>query len=315
VKQFVRDLKVGDTVESEFLVTEKVLVNFSQPNRSGEQFLRLQLADVSGTIKAVVWENGAAMAGKFRAGDVVRVRGDVGEYKGLQLVVYALETLDRGEVDRRLFQRAALRSRDEMLAELADVRAAVLDPYLAALLGEFFGDEKFLTRYALAPAAKNIHHNYSGGLLEHSLEVAVLCRRLTSLYPQLEASLLYCGALLHDVGKIMEYDADSLNFELTTPGKLLGHIAIGKEMVDERIKKVPGFPENLRLELAHILLSHHGQKEWGSPEVPKTFEAFALFHADLVSARLNQFSLVMSKGGEGGWTEWDRHLERSIFLG
>lgn len=315
MKQFVRDLKVGDTVESEFLVTEKVLVNFSQPNRSGEQFLRLQFADVSGTIKAVVWENGAAMAGKFRIGDVVRVRGDVGEYKGLQLVVYSLEALDRGKVDRRLFQRAALRSSDEMLAELADVRAAVLDPYLAALLGEFFGDEKFLTCYSLAPAAKNIHHNYSGGLLEHSLEVAVLCRRLTSLYPQLQASLLYCGALLHDVGKIMEYDADSLNFELTTPGKLLGHIAIGKEMVDERTKKVPGFPENLRLELAHLLLSHHGQKEWGSPEVPKTFEAFALFHADLISARLNQFSLVMSKGGEGGWTEWDRHLERSIFLG
>ena len=130
------------------------------------------------------------------------------------------------------------------------------------------------------------------------------------------SSLLICGALLHDVGKIEEYEMKGLSIELTTRGKLLGHIIIGVEMINEHISQIDGFPEKLQLELNHMILSHHGQKEWGSPEVPRTFAAFALFHADLVSARLNQFALAVEKGAKAdGWTEWNRLLERDIYLG
>lgn len=148
------------------------------------------------------------------------------------------------------------------------------------------------------------------------MEVAALCRHFACAYSDLNLSLLLCGAILHDVGKIVEYDANTLSFELTTRGKLLGHISIGKEMIDQRISKIVGFPDELHLELTHMILSHHGQKEWGSPEVPRTFAAFALHYADLTSARLNQFSQVMGKGNKvDGWTDWDRLLERDIYLG
>ncbi len=315
-KQFIRDLKVGDAVQSEFLVTEKVLVAFSQPGKSGEQFLRMQLSDITGSIRAVAWDKGPELAGRFRVGDVIRVTGEVGEYRGPQLVVFNLAVVAADQVDKSHFQRASRRNRQEMLDELAQVREAVKNPYLSKLLDGFFNDREFLALYADAPAARTVHHNYVGGLLEHSLEVAALCRHFIKLYPELDPSLLYCGALLHDAGKVREYDFSGLSIELTTRGKLIGHIAIGKEMIDERAAAVEGFPQALLLELNHMILSHHGQKEWGSPEVPKTFAAFVLFHADLVSARLNQFAQAAGRGGGvDGWTEWDRLLDRSIFLG
>jgi 3'-5' exoribonuclease len=317
VKQFVKDLGVGDTVQSQFLVTEKALVSFNQPSRAGEQFLRMQLSDISGSIRAVVWDKGPEAARKFSIGDVVYVRGEVSEYRGLQLVVYHLEPVPAADVEKSQFQPVAPRGRGEMLDEMAKVLGSITNPYLARLMHEFFDERDFLEAFAEAPAARSVHHNYLGGLLQHSLEVAALCRKFLEFHPGLNASLLFSGALLHDIGKIEEYDCSGLSVELTTRGKLIGHIAIGKEMLDARIARVEGFPDNLRVELAHMLLSHHGQKEWGSPEVPKTFEAFTLFHADLVSARLNQFSLVVGRGSgsDSGWTDWDRLLERSVFLG
>lgn len=315
-KQFIRDLKVGDAVQSQFLVTEKALVAFSQPGRAGEQFLRMQLADISGSIRAVAWDKGPELAARFRTGEVVRVTGEVGEYRGPQLLVFTLEAVPADQVEKSYFQRTSGRPKSQMMDELAQVTGMVSNPYLSRLLAEFFNDRELLSLYTEAPAARTVHHNYLGGLLEHSLEVAALCRHFVNSYPDLDSSLLYCGALLHDAGKIWEYEFSGLSIELTTRGRLIGHIAIGKEMIDERAARVDGFPPGLLMELNHMVLSHHGQKEWGSPEVPKTFTAFALFHADLVSARLNQFSQAAGRGGSAdGWTEWDRLLDRSIFTG
>lgn len=315
-KRFVADLKAGETICSDFLVTEKVLVPFTQPNKAGEQFLRMQLSDVTGIIQAVAWDKGQELAALFAVGDIVRVRGEVGVYRGLQLVVHGLEALPMDQVKRRLFQRVAPRGMDDMLGELRLVLADVTDPHLGELMEDMFGDAEFLASYSAAPAARSVHHNYVGGLLEHSLEVAALCQHFARDYRALNLPLLLCGALLHDVGKIVEYDANTLSFELTTRGKLLGHITIGKEIIDQRISKINRFPDDLHLELTHMILSHHGQKEWGSPEVPRTFAAFALHYADLSSARLNQFSQVMGKGSNANrWTDWDRLLERDIYLG
>ena len=250
--------------------------------------------------------------------DVVFVRGSVSDYHGPQVVVGDMRKLDPLKVNRAFFQPISERDQAEMIAELkAVIEGDVRDNHLKALLEAFFSDSEFARRFALAPAARTIHHNCVGGLLEHTLEVIAVCRNLAALYPQqIQADLLLTGAILHDIGKIEEYRQDSISFDFTDRGKLVGHISIGKEMLDQKLTDWPDFPPALKLELEHMILSHHGMREWGSPEVPKTIHAFALFHADLISARMNQFVKIMQRHipESGAWTDWDRFLERSIFI-
>jgi len=317
-KQMLGNLKVGDEVETQAVVLELNRAAFSAPQRAGEYFLKLTLGDVSGRVKAVMWEPPTG-DDAVAAGDVVFLRGSANEYHGLQVVVSDLRKLDPARVNRAFFQPVAGRKTEEMAAELKGIyEEEIQDKCLRVLLQAFFGDEDFLKKFSLAPAARTIHHNWVGGLLEHTLEVAALCRSLADLYPdQVNRDLLLAGALLHDSGKIEEYRQDSLSFEFSDRGKLVGHISIGKELLDQKLAGLPDFPAELKLELEHMLLTHHGQRDWGSPEVPKTINAFALFHADLVSARMNQFIGIMKnhQAGSGDWTEWDRFLERSIYVG
>ncbi len=316
--QFVKDLKLGDAVDSPFLVLEMKFYNFSQQKRPGEKFVRLLLADNSGTIKSILWNGSLAEDLSLSPGTVINVRGEVGEYNGLQVTVNSLEILPEEQVNRRYFQNCSAREPKDMLNQLSRVMdQEITHPKLRLLLYSFFKDKDFARVFAMAPAARKVHHNYLGGLLEHTLEVAEHCRTMLKLYPRrLHPSLLLTGAILHDIGKLKEYDLKSLAFNLTDRGKLVGHICMGLEMVQEKLNGLEGFPGDIRLELEHMLLSHHGEKEWGAPEVPKTLNAYALFHADLVSARLSQFSGLLDKGQgvEPGWSEWDRLLARSIYL-
>jgi len=316
-KQLIRNLQLGDEVETQALVLECSKGSFSSPHRAGEFFLKMILGDVSGTIKAVLWDTNG-IEELPQKGDVIFVRGEVSDYYGPQVVISDLRKLAPEKVNRSFFQPVSKRDPREMLQELKEViNSDIKNPHLRLLLLSFFNDKEFTRRFAYAPAARSIHHNYAGGLLEHTLEVIQICRDLARLYPDhLRLDLLLTGAILHDVGKIEEYDPASFDFEFSDRGKLIGHISIGKEMLDQKISQIPSFPPQLKLELQHMILSHHGMREWGSPEVPKTIHAFTLFHADLVSARLNQFIRLMEKRppGEGDWTEWDRHLERSIYL-
>jgi 3'-5' exoribonuclease len=316
-KQMIRDLRVGDEVETQALVLEVNRAAFSSPHRAGEYFLKLTLGDVSGRVKAVMWDPPSGDEA-VQQDEVVFVRGSVSDYHGPQVVVSDMRKLDPAKVNRAFFQPVSERDPAEMKAELkAVIEEEITDGHLKALLEAFFSDGEFARRFALAPAARTIHHNCVGGLLEHTLEVIALCRKLAALYPQqIQTDLLLTGAILHDIGKIEEYRQDSISFDFTDRGKLVGHISIGKEMLDQKLADLPDFPPALKLELEHMILTHHGMREWGSPEVPKTIHAFALFHADLVSARMNQFLGIMEKHvpESGDWTEWDRFLERSIFI-
>ena len=316
-KQMIKDLKIGDEVETQAMVLEANKTAFSSPHRSGEYFLRLTLGDVSGRVKAVMWDPPTG-SDALQQDDLVFVRGSVSDYHGPQVVVSDIRKLDPDKVNRAFFQAVSRRDPAEMMGELKDIiNEDVKDKHLRSLLEAFFSDPGFARLYANSPAARTIHHNCVGGLLEHALEVIAICRKLAELYPdQVKLDLLITGAILHDIGKIEEYNQDSISFDFTDRGKLVGHISIGKEMFDRRMAGLPDFPEDLKLELEHMLLTHHGVREWGSPEVPKTIHAFALFHADLVSARMDQFIKVMEKHTpeSGEWTEWDRFLERSIFV-
>ena len=316
-KQMLKDLRIGDEVETQVLVLEMNKSPFAAAHRAGEHFLKLTFGDVSGRVKGVMWD--VPQDGEeIKADDIVFIRGNVTDYHGPQVVVSDMRKLDPHKVNRAFFQPVSPRDLQEMIDELnIIVNEEIKDKDLKKLLQAFFGDAEFARRYARAPAARTVHHNYIGGLLEHVLEVIAICRKLVELYPEkLKLDLLIAGAILHDIGKIEEYKQDSISFDFTDRGKLVGHISMGKEMLDQRLAGLPDFPADLKLELEHILLSHHGMRDWGSPEVPKTIHAFALFHADLVSARMNQFILVMDKHvpESGNWTEWDRFLERSIFI-
>jgi len=316
-KQMISDLRIGDEVETQAIVIEMNRSAFTSSHRSGEHFLRLTLGDVSGRVRGVMWDP-PQEGEEIGQDDVVFIRGSVTDYHGPQLVVSQMRRLDPDKVNRAFFQPVSERDAAEMKEELgAIINEEIKDQHLRALLKAFFDEESFARLFARSPAARTVHHNNVGGLLEHTLEVASICRELVKLYPQkLNPDLLLTGALLHDIGKVEEYNQESISFDFTDRGKLVGHISIGKEMFDQRLAKLGEFPPGLRLELEHMLLTHHGMREWGSPEVPKTIHAFALFHADLVSARMNQFINVMNRHmvENGEWTEWDRFLERSIFV-
>ena len=316
--QFLKDLNIGDQVDTMLVVLGKSLHQYSAPKRAGEKYLRILLSDKSGTITGVLWDQAQEASQTFEKGDVVHVTGQITDYRGPQITVESLVKAHPKNIDPAYFQKVVKKSRREMVNKLkTHIKTHVNDPYLYRLLQEFWEDREFYTQYIQAPGGKLIHHNYVGGLLEHSLEVVDICIKLLQLYPEhINSSLLVSGAILHDIGKINEYDINSISFQYTDRGKLIGHITMGRDMVMERANRFKHFPEDMKLELEHMILSHHGKKEWGSPEIPRTMNAFALFYADLVSARMNQFSGVIQESltNNQKWSDWNRFLERDIFI-
>ena len=317
-KQLVKDLKIGSHVQTQFVVVDVKGLSFSAPSKSGEHFLKLLLGDISGTIKAIIWDR-SMISEPIRLDDVLYVSGEVGDYYGPQLVINCFNKVEKDKINRTYFQPTSPRDVEEMWNSLLEIISeTVTDDDLKSLLKIFCNDSEIVEKYKLSPAAKVIHHNYLGGLLDHTLEVVQICEQVAGLYPdQLDKSLLVTAAIFHDIGKIEEYNTESFTFEQTDKGKLLGHITIGMEIVRKMIEKIPAFPDDLRIKLEHMIISHHGEKSWGSPEIPQTFNAFALFHADMVSARLKQFSQIIGKHNNShtNWTDWDRFLERRIYNG
>ncbi|MGI5875649.1 MAG: 3'-5' exoribonuclease YhaM family protein [Dethiobacteria bacterium] len=317
-KQFVKDLKIGSLVQSYFVVVDIQRISFSAPSKRGDYFLKLRLGDISGTIKAVIWDR-SLVSGVIAPDDVLMVTGEVNDYQGPQLIINDYEKIDSSNINRYLLQPTCPRDSGEMWRQLITIASElVTDKNLQLLLNSFYDDSELVERFMLAPAAKVIHHNYLAGLLEHTLEVVEICRHLCGLYPEyVNKSLLITAAIFHDIGKIEEYDPHSFTFQQTDKGKLIGHITLGLGILREKIALLPSFPQNTLTELEHMIISHHGEKEWGSPEVPKTFNAYTLFHADLLSARLKQFTQVMQNYDQknSSWTEWDHYLGRRIFTG
>jgi 3'-5' exoribonuclease len=256
--------------------------------KSGVPYLKLGLWDGTERVDGRVWDGNLAeqFASQLKSGDVLFVvEGRWAEYGGAkQLAIEVLRLARAGEYDP-----AALRPRKDGTPgkpELLRVIGTVKKAHLGALLEQLL--VPLLDEFVEAPAAKGNHHNYQGGLAEHTLEVVAFCEAAARVYPVLDRDLLVAAALLHDVGKLREYDSESVTFERTPVGKLVGHIVIGWGMVKAECKAVPGFPGEEALHLEHLILSHHGQREWGSPVEPQTAEAVALHHADLMSARVGQ---------------------------
>ncbi len=310
---WVEKLRENDPVSGRYLVKLKRLGT----TRQGNPFLTLVLADRTGEVSARVWNDARAVSDGFAEGDVVEVAGLAESFRNeLQLKLTRVERVDDVE-DPSLFLEAAPLSAQEMMAELRALLSTIRNPHLDRLVKRFLSDSAFTSRFKRAPAAKNFHHGYLGGLLEHSLSVCRLAAAVGDHYTGLglDRDLLLCGAFLHDVGKVREY-AFTTHIDYTDEGRLLGHLVLGVGMLEEKLAGIKGFPPDLAMRLKHLLLSHHGELEFGSPKRPKFLEAFALHLIDDLDAKMNGLRRFMDRDRqEGAWTEFNRLFERFFLKG
>ena len=303
----------GREVVACYLVHDKQ----KRETRAGKPFLTLTLGDRSGTIEAKVWDDAERLDGLVARDDVVGVRARVGVFNDrLELNVAVVQPVEVGDDDLEVFLPASPRDRGQMCRELDALVATVADLPLRTLLVRCVGKGTQLGRtFRLHPAAKRNHHAYLGGLLEHSLSVATaadrLCAHYGALGAELDRDLLVAAALLHDVGKVRELAARR-SFVYTDEGQLLGHILLGLQMVTREAEQIPGFSADRLLHLQHLIASHQGRLEWASPKVPMTLEALVLHAADELDARMNTAMRMVGGLEPGGWTGFDRHLERAL---
>jgi 3'-5' exoribonuclease len=309
--QTIASLKEGDWVEEIYLVTAKQM----STAKNGVNYLSLKLADKTGEIDGRLWDSADEAARRFEREDFVRIRGMASNYQGsMQIKMKTLEKVDDSRVDIANFVESSPRNIDEMAAELRNVAASVGNAHLRQFMNAFLDDKTFLDAFKRSPAAKTLHHNYIGGLLEHVLELVNLSRDVAKNFQSIDIDLLTVGAFLHDIGKVRELGVRK-SIGYTTEGRLVGHISLGYEMIVEKSNAIPGFPRELSMLLKHIMLSHHGEYEYGSPKRPKIQEAIIINYLDDLSAKINNFqsTLKKEKVAAGEWTGFSKMHDRYLY--
>lgn len=308
---FIKDLRKGEETDDLFLVKSAR----SSETKAGKPCLFLNVADKTGEIDAPVWEDALRYEKICQPGTVVRIRALVQEYReALQLRVEKIDTVPEEEVALSDFIASSDKDISEMADELQTLVAALENPFIRKLLNYFFRDSEYWRLFQKAPAAKGIHHAYIGGLLEHSLSMARLADMTAKHYRGIDHALLVAGALLHDIGKMIELQEEKGIVSYSSPGRLKGHLIIGCEMLAEAAGTIKDFPPELLLQLQHLILSHHGTHEFGSPALPMTPEAFILHSLDDMDAKINLFEQLRKKQKEEGWSDYQRSLERYLYL-
>ncbi len=310
--QYVSSLKPGETVDDVFVLSEKSL----SQKKDGKNYLNLTFMDRTGTLKGVLWENVEDTVDRISAGDYVQVKGSVSEYRGtLQLVVRTVIRSAAENVEPADFLPVTTRNIDAMFEKLLQITDTLKTPCFHDLFKLFWADAEMVRLFKAAPAAKKMHHAYIGGLLEHTLSMAILVDRLAGHYTGVDRDLLLTGAILHDIGKIREFEFSSY-IDYTSEGRLLSHIVIGLQIIDEKMKLIKDFPEEQAVLLKHLVVSHHGVREFGSPELPKTIEAVLLNHIDEIDSKVKGIREFMaSEDPNASWTSFHKLLNRHFYMG
>lgn len=303
----------GQSITDYFAVAAKQL----RRKKDGSVYLWLRLSDRSGLCEAVMWDNLETCVETFQAGDVVKVRVDIANYNGkTQLTIKQLRKAAPEEYARADFQPHTAYNIDELWAKLSGFVSTFTEPYLKQLVLSFLDDPEIAAALRVAPAAKHMHHAWIGGLLEHIVSLLGLCDRVAPHYPEVHRDLVMTGAILHDIGKLEELRW-GFHFDYTLEGQLLGHITLGIAMIEKKSAAIPGFPPQLRLLVEHIVLSHHGRYEFGSPKLPMTAEAILFHYLDDLDAKLHTVRAELDRSvvqgrGPGELTEYVRALERPL---
>jgi len=308
------ELKKGDPVDH-FLMIKKLEIRSS---KTGKDFISLELGDKSASINANIWNDTSGfkkISKDAKTGDIVKVSGTLDEFQGApQIRVNSIEIADDStEVLPQDFLAKSVRDPEVMEKELFERIDQISNTYLKDLLQNIFSGER-LEKFKTAPAGKSWHHGYIHGLLEHTLEMIKICDLMCEFHQEINRDLLITGAMLHDFGKTEELTYDSA-FEYSDKGKLIGHIVICASMIEEEVKKLSGFPDQLKNMLIHLVLSHQGKLEYASPVVPKTVEAIALYQADELSAKVNAYSGTLKSEilSDGKWTKFIHLAQTDLY--
>ena len=317
----MKDLYVADAaryenkaITSYFAVTQKQL---RSKREGGGSYLALALGDKTGQFDARMWDNFEKLVTEFDAGDIVKVQATVCRFaEKLQLKIDKIRRATPDEYALADFVPHTTRDIDELWAELNNFVATFEDAHLYQLVRSFLDDPAYADKLRQAPAARSMHHAFIGGLLEHIVSMLGLCDATAKHYPGIHRDLLMTGAIFHDIGKLSELSWGT-SFDYTMEGTLLGHITIGAGLVDRGIAAIPGFPERLRILVQHMILSHHGKYEFGSPKLPMIREAVLLSYIDDMDAKMQTMDVELKRSVEAGrdpagMTEWVRPMERPL---
>ncbi len=300
----------NQTITSLFVVAVKQV----KSKKNGELYLSVVLADRSGQLQANMWDNVQDTLNAFEQDDFVKVKGIIHKYNGRwQLTIHKMRRLGESEIDYSDYLPKTPKDIDQLWRTLEDYVASFENQWLKTLLHEFMSDEAIVAAYKNAPAAKTLHHAFVGGLLDHVVSLFTVCDLASRNYPQVNRDLLLSGAFLHDIGKLHELTYQR-SIAYTTEGQLLGHMIIELEMLHEKIASVPGFPGELKILLEHMIISHHGQYEFGSPKLPMFPEALMLHYMDDLDSKMEAMRAQFEREGdfESPWTSYNPSLARPL---
>ncbi|MCL4523012.1 MAG: HD domain-containing protein [Acidobacteria bacterium] len=308
--EFVADLQAEQSITSFFLISAKEI---RTGQKSGKPYLQLELRDRTGAIDARIFQNVESASNAAPLDEVVKVKGRVDVWQGKkQLVIEQIRPAKAEEFELGDFLPHTKRNVEELFAELQTIVAEVTNPWIRKLLEDVLGDSGIAERLKRAPAGKKMHHAYIGGLIEHIVSLCGLCRRVAPHYPEIDGELLLAGAILHDIGKLDELFYER-SFGYTTEGQLLGHIVIGLQLVEKKMAAIEGFPADVKLLIQHMILSHHGKEEFGSPKLPSFPEALMLHYLDDLDSKLATMrESVEAETGETEWTAKNWSLQRPL---
>ncbi len=300
-KRFLQDYREGERLVDVFLVRKKELLS----TKGNKPYLSLVLADRTGELDGKVWDQAEEFSKLFNRNDYIQITGQLTSYNGArQLKIENLSFIPPARLNLKDFLPHTRRNIDEMVQELEQLILEMKNLDLQNLMKKLFlEDEVFLQKFKISPGAKNLHHAFIGGLLEHTLSAAGFAKLIVRYYPAIHRDLLVAGVLCHDIGKVDELDPAT--FDYTDEGNLMGHLVMGYRHVAQKISEMPGFPIELEKQLLHMILAHHGELEYGSPKKPVTLEAFVLHTIENFDAKMEAFQTLEGKtlASESPWSE------------
>ena len=307
--RYINTLVEGETIRNIYLCKGKR----SAETRNGKPYDNLILQDKTGTLDGKVWDPNSNGIADYVENDFIEVFGDVITYNNnLQLNIRQIRKAAEGEYAPADYMPTTDKSTDGMYQELLSYINRIENSYLRQVVEFYFvKDEAFEKKFKAHSAAKNVHHGFSGGLLEHTLSVLKFCEYMVGAYPILNRDLLYTAAICHDIGKVKELSSFPEN-DYTDDGQLLGHIVIGVEMMSDAIRSIPNFPERLASELKHCIIAHHGELEYGSPKKPALAEALALNFADCTDAKMQTLTEIFKEKNSNDWLGYNRLFESNL---